>query len=133
MCLWDEASADCTPSVSRLADVKARKAYICVECNRQINVGERCQYVFQIYDGDPYSCYTCEHCQTAQAWLRRECGGYVIDCIWEDIREHIKEHPGLKFPLGRLIVQKNKQWTKNGQLMSIPPVPEASIADFLEN
>ena len=41
---------------------KARKSHKCCECFRQINIGEKYQYVSGIWDGDPDSFKTCLSC-----------------------------------------------------------------------
>jgi len=106
----------------------ARKDHKCVECGRVILRGEQYHYDFQVYDTWPSSSYhTCLHCRVAQQWLIRECGGYLIEGTWEDIREHIQEYPALRFPLGRLVVGARHKWAG----MPVPPVPVASAEDYV--
>ena len=125
MCMWEGGDL---PEIYRSSIRRAAKAHKCVECGRIIAVGETYRYDFQVYEGDAYSFRTCAHCQVAQAWLRRECGGYLIEGTWEDIAEHITEYPELRFPLGRLIVQSRKKWQgRDGGIVAIPPIPSATI------
>lgn len=126
MCMWD--GYDDYPSVHRGKDVVARKEHRCCECGRKIGIGECYHYAFQIYDGDPYQFHTCAHCLVAQAWLKRECGGFLIEGTWEDIAKHISEYPSLLFPLGRLMVGYRKKWLG----MPIPAVPSASAEEYVK-
>lgn len=41
---------------------KARKIYKCIECRCEIKPGERYQYTFIVFQGDPSSVKTCEFC-----------------------------------------------------------------------
>lgn len=129
MCMWDVGDG---PQVYRHRVVKARKPHTCVECGRQIEIGERYHYDFQVYDGDPFCAHTCEHCRVAEKWLIRECGGYLIHAVWEDIRDHIVEYPRLRFPLGRLMVRMNKKWRDaNGSLFPLPAVPDIRTGEYV--
>lgn len=125
MCMID--GCDEYAEVSSQKIVVARKQHTCCECGRKISPGERYRYAFQIYERSPYQYHTCEHCQVAQSWLTRECGGYLIHGTWEDIAEHAREYPALRFPLGRLLVGARRKWVG----MSVPAVPTATVHDYV--
>ena len=63
----------------------ARKHHLCGECHRLIEPGERYEYVFEIYDGDPQSHKTCMTC----GQMGRELLGCILHGrVWQDIHEH---------------------------------------------
>lgn len=130
MCMWYGGDG---PTVSSHKEVTARKSHRCGECGRDIAVGERYHYGFQVYDGSAYSAHTCSHCRVAQQWLIRECGGYLIHGTWEDIQEHMTEYPTLRLPLGRLVVQANRKWKhkRTGALVPVPLVPSATAEHYV--
>lgn len=129
MCMWDRGDS---PSVYRACERVAKKPHKCNECSREIAVGERHRYVFMVYDGYPYTGRACAHCGVAQEWLARECGGYLWDGLWEDIRQHLEEYPALYWPLGRLYAGYRRRWCRrDGSLMMIPCVPTASVEHYV--
>ena len=130
MCMYDGYGD--SPTVSSHRQHRARKAHKCVECGRDIVVGEMYHYDFQIYEGWPFTSHTCKHCRVAQSWLIRECGGYMIKGTWEDIAEHIREYPSLRFPLGRLVLGARRKWkAANDALVAVPLVPTVSVAEYV--
>ena len=128
MCMWDGAD---DPQFWKAAVRRASKRHRCVECGRDIESREHYHYVFQVYEGDAYSFHTCSHCCIAQQWLIRECGGYLIEAVWEDISEHVREYPVLRFPLGHLLVGRRHKWMRLGVLLPVPTVPSASVEQYV--
>ena len=129
MCMWDDSGDG--PQFGRSVMRRAAKGHRCAECGRDIEPGEHYHYAFQVYEGDAYSWHTCSHCCVAQEWLMRECGGYVIGAVWEDISEHVREYPVLRFPLGRLLVGRRHKWMRLGVLLPVPTVPSASVEQYV--
>jgi hypothetical protein len=122
MCRADDCDS---PTISRSETRRARKLHRCSECGRQIAKGEIHRYHFCVYDGDVSTPRTCEHCCVAEDWLRANCGGYVIEQVIEEIREHAEEYPALALPLLRITVgAKRKWWRFDGAgFLGIPKMP----------
>lgn len=132
MCMWDEYDGGVSCSSSRYVKA-ARKEHLCTECGRVIAIGEAYRYNFGVYEGDAYSVHTCRHCQVAEQWLVRECGGYLFESVWEDIGEHIHEYPLLKRSLGRMDKNRRKKWRlPDGSLMPVPRVPKISVHEYVQ-
>lgn len=73
-----------------------------------------------------FSSKTCTHCTIAQAWLRRECGGFCYGMVEEDIRDHIAEaRDTAPLSLAKLVVGMQRQWKRfyTDALMSQPKMP----------
>ena len=130
MCMVDYGDA---PKIYRARMQCTRKERRCEECGRTIAVGERYQSAFMVYDGDPSTFATCQHCAVAMKWLAENCGGYMHGAVWEDFEEHISEYPPLGFSLSRLSVARRRDWMRfdGSGLMPIPAVPP-SIASIME-
>jgi hypothetical protein len=69
--------------------VRARKQYVCEECPKKIEPGELYQYVFGIYEGDPFTTRSHLSCAFLAAILGEMlCGGeYGIGQLEEHLRE----------------------------------------------
>lgn len=124
MCMvdWDHDA----PTVSSTHMRVSRKVRRCSECDRSIAVGESYQNCFMVYDSSPDTFTTCAHCVVAMRWLARNCGGYLFEGVWDDIREHISEYPTLRFSLSRLVVGMRSSWMRFDKtgLMAVPKVPQ---------
>ena len=74
----------CEPSEGEPCEVwhatwrKARKKHICVECKEAIDLGERYEYTFIIFEGAPSSYKTCEFCTKEMIRIRRKHGMNII-------------------------------------------------------
>jgi hypothetical protein len=70
--------------------VKARKSHVCNECGREIAVGEKYEYVFGVWEGDPGVYKTCSDCLSARSVFF--CGGtWLYGQIWGLIYEALQE------------------------------------------
>jgi hypothetical protein len=98
--------------------VRARKPHTCEECGRRINIGERYEYVFGVYDG-AFIAHTCSHCvgirQFVQINIPCFCwahGNLIDDCrniiqaAYEQAPDEVK---GLAFGFGRLLVKARRE------------------------
>jgi hypothetical protein len=67
----------------------------------------------------------CAHCQVGADRLQKECGGYLLEYINDEVREHAQEYRSL--PLWRLVAGAGRKWRrKNGELMPLPAMPPLS-------
>jgi hypothetical protein len=58
----------------------------------------------------------CAHCQVGADRLQKECGGYLLEYINDEVREHAQEYGSL--PLWRLVAGAGRKWRrKNGERM----------------
>ncbi len=68
---------------------RARAEYKCVECRRQITIGERYRYAVSKYEGQIDIYRTCAHCAIAEDWLGVHCHGWIFGEIEEDLAQHV--------------------------------------------
>jgi len=129
MCRIDDL--DERSAVHNEKQTRARKAHACSECARQIAPGETYLRLRSLFDGSWSSFAICAHCTVAQAWLVRECGGYIYTQVHEEIVEHFQEYDRpaqrtLRFWLGRVATGMKRGWRRrDGQLMSVPALVSA--------
>jgi len=128
MCMWD--GYEDSPSVYRSKIQRTRKERKCGECNRKIAIGEPYQNVFMVYDGAPRTFVMCQHCLVAATWLVENCGGYLLEGVWEDVHSHVSElhrpqYRAVYRGLRRLEVGRERQWQRFDQtgLMALPKLP----------
>lgn len=128
MCMWD--GGEDSPQVYRSKVQRTRKQRKCSECGRPIEIGESYQNVFMVYDGDASTWIMCQHCLVAAQWLADNCGGYLLDGVWQDIHEHIVEysHPqyrAIRRGLRRLEIGSGRLWMRFDRtgLMELPRAP----------
>lgn len=116
---------DDMPSVSSETVRTARKAHRCNECGRDIHPGEQYRSLFQVYDGSPGTFKTCQHCRVAQTWLIENCGGYMIEDVYSEMKEHAEEYPDMRVPLYRIAVGMKRHWRRfdSAGLMALPAMP----------
>ena len=129
MCMIDAGE---TYKVSRSAIRTARTQHKCGECSRVIAKGETYRYCTGLYD-DYWNVHkTCRHCDVARAWLSKNCGGWLYESVYDDIREHASEYPALAFGINRIVVGMRRGWQRrDGQgLMPVPGMPR-SIASVM--
>lgn len=67
--------------------VTARKPHQCVECNEQIDPGERYIYSRGKCDGEFFDAHTCLICEEVRKAF--VCGGAVFSLLWESIVEEL--------------------------------------------
>lgn len=67
--------------------VKAKKKHKCCECRHEIKSGEKYEYTFGVWEGDPAIHKTCLDCVA----VRNEffCHGWAYGLVWEQLEEHI--------------------------------------------
>lgn len=104
-------------------DRRARKPHRCYECARVIAPGEGYEEARSLYPDGWSTFRTCAHCQVVQAWLRRECDGFLHGGTLEDLRSHWWEDDLLRgMELGRLVVGSRRGW-KRRDGAGLMPVP----------
>lgn len=106
----------------------ARKAHKCIECGRQIAIGECYQHVSAKWEDSVSTLKTCLHCVVMQRWLQKECGGFMHYVVTEDVREHVEEYGVHKygFGLARLAVLASNGWRRRGHLVPLPAIPRTT-------
>ncbi len=130
MCMADGGE---TCDFGRTLNRRARKAHRCYECNRTIRPGEDYQYFTGSYEGMMFDNKMCPHCQVAKQWLEDNCGGFVFQAIGEDLAEHAREYPPLRFAILRIWAGMRRGWrtfADRDALMPVPTMP-ASIASLM--
>lgn len=101
----------------------ARKAHKCGECSRQIEPGEKYQYVSGVWDGDFDTKKTCRHCLVGQELLIRECRGFIYGGIQEDLQDHVSEALPWSMQAARLVVGMRRRWQRfDGKGLMAEPV-----------
>lgn len=108
-----------SPSVYSARMVRARKPHRCEECSRVIQVGERHEYVFGVYDGYTITPRTCSHCVGIRQFVKINipCFCYLHGNLIDDCRETIRaayeqapdEVKGVAFGFGRLLVKARRE------------------------
>lgn len=123
MCMADGADS---PDVWRQWERRARKPHKCDECGRQIAKDERYLYA-EAHDTEVgwWSTKRCSHCCVLAAWLREECGRYLVHGVLDDFREHAEEYQ--RFDLWRLTWGARNKWNRKGALLPVPKVPLTSV------
>lgn len=103
-----------TPDFFHSAKHKSRSPRKCNECNRLIEKGENYERIYAKWD-DVYVINLCAQCVEIRDTLMDEidCFCFAYDRLIEDAKNHLKEiaqedSRGLKFKIGRLIVQSKK-------------------------
>lgn len=111
---------------------RARKPHECGECDRFIFVGEPYEYATGLsVDSDTwYTNHTCAHCIAARSFLIKECNGYLMQGVLEDLEEHWQEDTLYRSHwLGRAILGIRRKWRKrDGSLMPVPAPHESRVA-----
>lgn len=122
MCMIDGADSDA--QVQHAYTVKkSRKPCKCTECRREIPVGDTYYRVEMVMEGGWHTFRVCTHCQVATEWLRKECGGYLLEGVLEDISEHVQEYRSM--PLAKILVGMKRKWRalRGDGLMPLPEMP----------
>lgn len=113
---------DLCPYVEDPADVfttsmrTARRAWCCIECNATIKPGERHERCSMLYRGEGWSSFqTCQACLDGpvaffvkNCGVGREIGGLQMH-FEEVFREYVFQHPGVKFRVGRMLVEMRRR------------------------
>lgn len=93
---------------------KSRKQHKCCECGRTIKVGESYEKSIGKYDYEKrfWAFKTCIDCVDGPcAWLKKECGGYLFEGVYEDLMDHWENNWTIRpLSLGRLIVSMRRKW-----------------------
>jgi len=61
--------------------VVASKSHRCLECGREIRIGEQYEYVFGVWEGDSNIFKTCSDCLSVRSVFF--CDGWYYGQIWE--------------------------------------------------
>jgi hypothetical protein len=107
MCMVHEADP------AKFYNVRSRKAgqqRRCSECRKTIRRGERYEHASLLMEGYGWETFsTCQKCQAARQWLKRECGGWCYGGVLEDLIDHWNEgcHGD---DLGELISGMKRKW-----------------------
>lgn len=112
--------------VWREADRRAAKGHQCTECGRPIDRGERYLRIEGLYAKSWTTMRLCAHCRIGADWLRAECGGFTLDGVIDEIREHAEEYRS--GALWRIVAGAARKWRRfdgNG-LMEVPAFPPLS-------
>lgn len=82
----------------------------------------------------PQSFVTCARCLAARQWLRDWCGGWLFDCVLDEIVEHWDEgEVPATFAFARLVVWIKHRWTFRGRTITpaeVTALVEASLRSF---
>jgi len=103
-----DCSCDYDPPTLYRADiVRARKRYKCCECDGVIEIGERYEYVFGLWEGYTSTHKTCERCRDLRTWVKNNVPCLCImhgnqdeeneNAIDEAYRRAASEVVGLRF------------------------------------
>lgn len=78
------------PAVCRVERRRARRDYRCCECRRTIARGQRHEYVWGVWDGEPDSYRTCLGCAAARDHIA-DADGYIYGQLRESIGEWLRD------------------------------------------
>lgn len=104
----------------------SRKAHVCGECSRRIEVGEQYRHTSGLADDYWFVNHICHHCTFATRWLANNCNGYLDQGVYEDIKYHLEEEAynwpsTTKMAMCRVAIGMARQWEKrDGTLMKLP-------------
>lgn len=119
MCRVDEAEPW---AVYDQTNPVARKDHTCCECQRTIRAGERYHYGRGLLDGNWFSFSWCRHCDAAGEWMNRECNGYMVEGLLEELVEHWSEDELFRSPwLARAIAGMRQKWLDGRMPVPGPP------------
>ena len=79
-CYSEPMDADEVCSVWKVSWRKAKKEHKCCECGDAIKLGERYEYIFCIFEGEPDNYKTCEFCAEEFARLAKKHGNDFNMC-----------------------------------------------------
>ncbi len=85
-CIWIDRDDD-FPEVHNEKIVSARKQHKCAECGAPIEIGQKYEYVFGVWEGEPDTFKTCLDCVSARTEFF--CDGWPYGQVWDYIRNHI--------------------------------------------
>ena len=121
MCSADDADM---PAFCHEETRTARKQHTCCECRRIIQPKEKYQHISGRWDSMVASYKTCQHCLVVQKWLVKECNGYVIQGLREEIFEHAEQYSSL--PLARYCVGMRRKWQSFKDPNQLMPLPKTA-------
>lgn len=111
----------------RESEQTARKAHVCGECGRPIELGEKYHRAEGSSEYGWHTHKTCAHCTAASWWLETVCDGWIFERREEDLREHvIGDEKFLRSrPLTRLVRWMAADWRdREGNLRDVDAVKE---------
>lgn len=115
-CYWDDESV-----INRCEHRRARKSYKCDECSGPIAAGERYRHQAWLYPGNGWNAYRCcAACVEGPIeFIERNCGCVMYGGIEEHLttvfHEYAFQHPGVKFRLGRMLVEMRRRRERSYQ------------------
>lgn len=110
---------DCMASVYNETFPTARKEHKCTECRRIIQPKEKYKNIWGVWEGDSRTYKICSHCSVATDLLVRECDGFLLGDVLEDLREH-RRHYDWSRDARRLAAGMYKKWTFNNKMLPVP-------------
>ena len=119
MCMVE--GCDEMASVWQESTRKARKPHKCIECGREIAVGERYVYLWAKGADGPFTGKWCLQCDVAKEWLWKNCSGSILSAVREDIGQHVEEYQ--RMDLARLYVGMRRRWRRFHKPGLLPPMP----------
>ncbi len=78
------------PAVRRVERRRARRDYRCCECARAIVRGQRHEYAWGVWDGEPDAYRTCLPCAAARDYIA-DGYGYIYGQLRESIGEWLRD------------------------------------------
>ncbi len=66
---------------------RARKVHICIECQREIQPGEKYEYAVGVWEGQFDQIKTCSDCLSIRKVMF--CEGWLYYGLIEDLKEHV--------------------------------------------
>lgn len=100
----------------------ARKQHLCFECGRRIEVSERYEVVFGVWEGRADTMKTCEQCTVARDLLMRWCQGFMHGSVLEELHDHLQESFVPVYRLGRLLAMAKRRWVWRGARLALVDV-----------
>lgn len=92
-CAISIGGGDCDgyPEFHNRQELKARKAYVCLECRVEIEPGQMYFRDTGKFDGEFYSEKTCAACADIAASFQSPEGGGAMGSLWEEMREQFRD------------------------------------------
>ena len=107
----------------RMTMRQARKLHRCGECRRPIDPGEKYRYLTGKFDGEIQTIRQCAHCAIAADLLVRECGGYPIGGVQDEMFAHVDWDVPWRMRAARNAIAMSRRWMRfDGAGLMVVPV-----------
>ena len=103
------------PSCSKEKIQTARKKHICSECLKDILPGEKYEYIFGVWDGDPHVYKTCLDCKSIRDTF---FDSWMFTQVWENFQDEFGYHDSI---------------IPESCITELTPVASARVCEFIEN